>query len=113
MSTLAYVIHMVTIQLHYSLSLQEFFANLFPLITFDMLPAEIWYEYIFNLSQYEDEPKSDNFDLVGYGSTIVFNNCGSLLIFPLIDLVSIVTALSLLKVPEKYMFKIIRNKVRE
>ena len=58
-----------------------FFASLFPISTFDILPTDEWFEYIFDLSEIDDEPKSLQFELVGYESGMVYNNMGSLLIY--------------------------------
>ena len=57
--TLAFVTHMLTINLHYSPQMQAFFSILFTVLTFDALPTDDWFEYIFKLSQYTDLPRSE------------------------------------------------------
>jgi hypothetical protein len=78
---LTIVSHFVVLDLHYSVNLQTFFGSIFPLLIFDVLPTDDWYETIFTLSKVVDEPKSTKFEEVGYGSMLIYGNLGSLLIF--------------------------------
>jgi hypothetical protein len=81
MKEVLYVSHMVVLELHYSLNLLIFFESIFPILTFDIVPSDDIYEWMFKLSEVEDEPKSENFDQIGYGATLVYNNLGSLLMY--------------------------------
>lgn len=78
---LTVVSHFVVLNLHYSENLEGFFKDLFPLLTFDILPTDILFEYMFSLSQIEDEAMTKSFGAIGYESMFVYNNLGSLLIF--------------------------------
>jgi hypothetical protein len=46
-----------------------------------MMPSDDIFEEMFTISEVNDEPKSDKFDEIGYGSMLVYGNLGSLLIF--------------------------------
>jgi hypothetical protein len=59
--------------------MQEFFGNIFPLITFDVVPTD--YIYAVLNAGIDDEALTEQFDHVGYGSQLVFDNLGSLLLF--------------------------------
>jgi hypothetical protein len=72
---------MVLINLNYSPNLLQFFGLLFPYITFDVLPSDDIFEWMFTLSALDDKPITDMFDEVGYGSQLLYENLGSLLIF--------------------------------
>lgn len=63
---LTIVSHFVVLDLHYSTNLQQFFKQIFPLLIFDILPTDNWYESWFSLSEIEDDPKSSKFEEVGY-----------------------------------------------
>ena len=72
---------MVVLDLGYSPNLLAYFSSIFPILTFDILPSDDIYESMFKISETSDEPMTDMFDEVGYGSKLVFGNLGSLLIF--------------------------------
>jgi hypothetical protein len=78
---------------------------LFPLLTFDILPSDEIYDEMFDLSSIEDdEPLTEKFDEVGYGSQMIYGNLGSLMIFQvLIWLYMVVLAILLRYLPKKYI----------
>jgi hypothetical protein len=78
---LAYLSHLIAINLNYSLNLQQFFASLMPIWTFDILPSDDIFEVIFGISSIDDDALTEKFDEVGYGSKLVYGNLGSLLIY--------------------------------
>ena len=62
--------------------MQLFFGGLFPLITFDPLPTDKAYNYLFETQSFEDDwALTEQFDIVGYSSRLVYDNMGSLLTF--------------------------------
>lgn len=96
--------------LNYSLNLQEFFGHLFPLITFDILPSDRLYEYVFGLSEIDDSPISEEFDLVGYESRLIYGNLGSLGLFFLLIWIKQILILILPKViPKRLMHRKVRS----
>ena len=78
---------------------------MFPLLTFDILPSDVIYDEMFDLSSIEDdEPLTEKFDEVGYGSQMIYGNLGSLMIFQvLIWLYMVVLAILLRYLPKKYI----------
>lgn len=65
---------------------------------------------MFKLSEIENEPKSEEFELVGYESKDVMNNLGSLLIFELIIWIKQIIVLILPKIiPNEFMTRKVRN----
>jgi hypothetical protein len=62
-----------------------------------------WYESIFSISEIEDEPKSEEFELVGYESMIVMSNMGSLFLFYLMIWVKQIIILILSKVVPNFL----------
>jgi hypothetical protein len=90
-SSLGIIIHFVCINLDYPLRMQLFFGGLFPLITFDPLPTDIAYNYLFETQSFEDDQAlTEQFDIVGYGSRLVYDNMGSLLVFILLQPLSLI-----------------------
>jgi hypothetical protein len=81
---LLFVRHMMLLDLNYSYNLQKFFSELSVYLTFDLLPTKEWYAVIFQLQDIEDSPKSEKFEVVGYSSSLVYGNLGSLIIFQVI-----------------------------
>ena len=75
---------MCTMKLNYSENLTYMFRVFFPVANFDFLPTEDLYEVIFSLSQQNDEPWSDNFDIIGYSSKLVYSNLGSISIYQIV-----------------------------
>jgi hypothetical protein len=76
---LTVVSHFVVLDLNYSINLQDFFRQIFPLLIFDFLPTDDWYQKYSTLSEVDDKPKSTKFEEVGYGSMLIYGNLGSLL----------------------------------
>jgi hypothetical protein len=109
-SELVYVSHMVVLELNYSVNLQVFFGSIFPLLIFDVLPSDDIFEVIFNLSEVPDEPRSEKFDEIGYGSMLIYGNLGSLLIIQVLAWVIIGAIFLLLKfLPNRFLHKVIRR----
>ena len=65
-STLTPITHYVLIDLHYPANLMEFFRTIFPLVSFDLLDTEDFYEFIFRPSEFEDGSRSELYEWVGY-----------------------------------------------
>ncbi len=81
-TSLNIILHFLCIGLDYPLRMQLFFGGLFPLITFDAMPTDDLYNLLFSTKSFEDdEPLSEQFDIIGYSSRLVYDNLGSLLIF--------------------------------
>ena len=78
---LTYVSHMTVLEVDYSPKLMAFFKSIFPVLTFDAFPSDDIFEWMFGLSVIDDEPLSEKFEEIGYGTKMVFSNLGSLLIF--------------------------------
>ena len=79
------ITHMILIPLNYPANLQDFFSQIFPLITFDLIPTEEIYELIFRSLSFDDSKLHYNFDVVGYKNKLVINNMGSLFIYILLQ----------------------------
>lgn len=91
-SNLAMIIHMFILQLNYPVHVQEFFASLFPLITFDVIPTEKLYEFTLDFDEVEEESLTDQFEIVGYGDILMIRNMGSM--FLMLVMMPILTVLS-------------------
>ncbi len=118
-SSLGIIIHFVCINLDYPLRMQLFFGGLFPLITFDPLPTDIAYNYLFETQSFEDDQAlTEQFDIVGYSSRLVYDNMGSLLTFMLLQPVSLIFAyitLWALKYTKKYprLIDLLKHTIRD
>jgi hypothetical protein len=77
-ANLAMIIHMFILQLDYPVHVQEFFAGLFPLITFDLIPTEELYNALLDFDEIEEEAITDQFEIVGYGDILMIRNMGSM-----------------------------------
>ena len=91
---LSIISHMFIFNLNYPVNLLDFFKGLFPLITFDSIPTDEIYEYVFEFSEVDDEPLSEEFEAVGYESRLTLINMGSLflvnfLVLPLFLLIAL------------------------
>ena len=81
-SSLNIILHFMCMGLDYPLRMQLFFGGLFHLITFDAMPTDDLYNLLFSTKSFEDdEPLSEQFDIIGYSSRLVYDNLGSLLVF--------------------------------
>jgi len=58
-SSLIPITHYVLLRLDYPLNVQEFFGQIFPLLTFNLFDTQWLYEVVFNLTGIEDGPFSD------------------------------------------------------
>ena len=65
-------------QLNYAAAVAIFFSSVFEFVTFDIVPTDDIYGEIFN---FESDPYSEEADSIGYGSRLVIENTGSLLIY--------------------------------
>ena len=78
---------MFLVTLNYPLEMMNFFALLFPLITFDAIPVAKIYERMFHFSTITtDYALTDQFDNAGYSSLFVVNNIGSIFFITMIQL---------------------------
>jgi hypothetical protein len=63
MAELVFISLMVSLNnLHYSLNLQVFLGSIFPILTFDIIPADDIFDYMFKVSTFRDDPLSKNLD---------------------------------------------------
>ena len=60
------IAHYVLIDLNYPANLRDFFSQIFPLISFDLVPTDELYSFVFETDLYEDGPISEQFYLLGY-----------------------------------------------
>ena len=58
-SSLNPITHYVLLRLDYPLNVQEFFGQIFPLLTFDLFDTGWLYEMVFGLTRFEDGPYND------------------------------------------------------
>ena len=65
-------------QLNYAATVAIFFSSVFEFVTFDIVPTDEIYGEIFD---FESDPYSEEADRIGYGSRLVIENTGSLLIY--------------------------------
>jgi hypothetical protein len=72
--------HLVTLDLLFPANVGDFVSQLFPLITFDLIPTEYIYPGMFKTDQITDEPLTAQLADVGYNGKLVINNLGSLLL---------------------------------
>jgi hypothetical protein len=75
---LAIIVNMFVLTLGYPAHVSDFFSSLFPLITFDAVPTDDLYDEYFNFAQVEEKSVSDQFEIVGYGATLIIRNMGSM-----------------------------------
>lgn len=86
-TSLGTVLHIFLVRLNYPVELMNFFALMFPLITFDVIPVGNLYERWFHFSEIKtDHALTDQFNLVGYSSTFLIKNVGSLFLLMSIQL---------------------------
>jgi sterol desaturase/sphingolipid hydroxylase (fatty acid hydroxylase superfamily) len=68
-TSLGIILHMFLVKLNYPVELMNFFAIIFPLITFDAIPVAGLYENWFHFSEIStDHALTDQFSTVGYSS---------------------------------------------
>jgi len=58
-SSLNPITHYVLLRLDYPLNVQEFFGQIFPLLTFNLFDTGWLYEMVFGLTRFKDGPYSD------------------------------------------------------
>jgi len=75
---------MFILSLHYPPNLVDYFAGLFPFITFDAVPTDELYNYMFDYDNIDDEGLNDLFENVGYEYTTTVGNMGSMFLFMLL-----------------------------
>jgi hypothetical protein len=72
---------MFILQLNYPSHVQDYFAGIFPLITFDLFPTDDLYEEIFQFSELDyEEGLSEQFSIVGYEYIPIIGNMGSIFV---------------------------------
>ena len=63
---------MFVISLNFPFNLKTFMANLFPLVTFELIPTASLLDRMFDFNAIPDNnPLSDQFDLSGYSSPFI------------------------------------------
>jgi len=72
---------MFILSLHYPPNLVDYFAGLFPFITFDAVPTDDLYNYMFDYENIDDEGLNELFENVGYEFTTTVGNMGSMFLF--------------------------------
>ena len=75
---LGFVTHLMMMQLMYPATIALFFSKVLEFITFDIIPTELIYPYIFD---FPEGAYSDQADLIGYGSRYIIINGGSITLF--------------------------------
>jgi hypothetical protein len=84
---------MFVLSLIYPLHVKNFFAGLYPLVTFELFQTDDLYEEIFDLSFYDyDSGFTQQFMVVGYEYTSIIGNMGSL--FAVLAITPLVVILS-------------------
>ena len=78
-ANLQIITHMFLLSLEYPANVQEFFGGLFPVVTFDVISMELILEW-FNVDydHVEMVALSTQFETVGYETTFIILNLGSL-----------------------------------
>ena len=77
--SLSLVIHMFVLSLNFPLNLKTFIGNLFPLVTFSLIPTDSLFDKIFHFDRITaNHAITDQFDLSGYSSPFIVKNLGSL-----------------------------------
>jgi hypothetical protein len=89
---------MFILMLNYPANISEFFAGLFPLITFDLFPTDDIYEFLFGYEELQaDIELNQQFEIVGYEYTFMVGNMGSMFIMMLLMPVSALAYFIILK----------------
>lgn len=73
------ITHYGMLKLRNPANLAAFQSQLFPLITFDIIPDKVM-QLIFNSSHIEDEPLHLEFEKLGYEGKLVITNIGSFIL---------------------------------
>ena len=103
---------MFLVTLNYPLEMMNFFAMLFPLITFDAIPVAKIYERMFHFSTITtDYALTDQFDNTGYSSLFVVNNIGSIFFIAMIQLATSVLLWFVRKIRLFSRLKRLQNKL--
>jgi len=83
--SLSVIFHMFLVTLNYPVEMMDFFALLFPLITFDAIPVNEMYERMFHFNNITtDYALTDQFDNSGYSSIFVVKNIGSIFLIAMV-----------------------------
>jgi hypothetical protein len=78
---------MFLVTLDYPVEMMDFFALIFPLISFDAIPVDPLFEKMFKFSQITtDRALTDQFDNAGYSSLFIVKNIGSLFFISLFQI---------------------------
>ena len=112
-ANLSIIINMFILTLNYPLHVQKFFSALFPLITFDLIPTDDFYDNYLNFKSVKEKSYSDQFEAVGYGATLMLKNMGSLFLLLLsIPFTVLIGAIITFIVPKQDWLLCCRNYVR-
>ena len=110
--SLSVIFHMFLVTLNYTLEMMDFFALLFPLITFDAIPLAKIYERMFHFSTITtDYALTDQFDNSGYSSLFLVNNIGSIFFIAMIQLATSVLLWFVRKIRLFNRLKCVQNKL--
>jgi len=74
-SSLSIVTHQLLINLSYPALLMLYFSYIFEFVSFDLIPTDDFYDYIFG---FQNEPFSSQAEELGYESHNLIRNMGSL-----------------------------------
>ena len=77
--SLSFITHFFLMQVMYPAIAVVFFSQILEFVTFDIIPTDDVYSYIFDFG--DDSAYSDEADQVGYGSRFILVNIGSIGIF--------------------------------
>lgn len=77
--SLQLITHLMIMQLNYPIEAAAFYAGLFELVTFDLLPMDDIYGELFEFPR--DKPYSAQAEVIGYGSRYLILNLGSISVF--------------------------------
>ena len=103
---------MFLLTLNYPVEMIDFFALLFPLITFDAIPVAKMYERMFHFSTITtDYALTDQFNNSGYSSLFVVNNIGSIFFIAMFQVAISVLLWSVRKFKLFSRLKCVQNKL--
>lgn len=91
---------MFLLSLEYPANVLQFFGGLFPLVTFDMLSMEVVFEFFgVEYDNVEMVALSNQFETMGYDTTFIVLNLGSLCLVILIQPIVIVVLALVRRIP--------------
>lgn len=100
------VVHMFILALPYPVNTQKFFGALFPLIAFDLFPADQWiYEPYLGFDKVAPSAVNTQFNDLGYDNILVMMNLGSMffmIIWPPIKAIIVKIAYAIIPLGKKW-----------